>query len=157
ALTYEALYGTSGLGPHPPTAHRWPARPTWIGPAGRGKKGTTMNTKKAVAGLLLAGTLVVSTGSAAVAADAGSAPGDRRLHVRRIVRGAVKVVLDVTGGTPQELRAFLQNGGTVTGWAESRGADPAKVRDALIAAANARIDQAVANGRVPADRAAALK
>ena len=42
-------------------------------------------------------------------------------------------------------------------WAESRGADQTSVRDALIAAANARIDQAVANGRLPADRAGTLK
>jgi hypothetical protein len=121
----------------------------------------TMNTKKIVAGAALAATLVVGSAEVAAAADgptppSGQSVGHPRLR-RAILRGAVKVVLGITGGTPQELRTFLKGGGTLSQWATNHGSSPGAVSAALIQAADARVDQALANGRINDTQAARIK
>jgi hypothetical protein len=141
--------------PHPPAQADW----NWWGP-----EGCTMDTKKIVAGAALAGTLVVGTAGVAVAADTSSPPASdpsgqsvRHPRLLRAARAAGKVVLGVTGGTPQELRAFLKGGGTVAQWATNHGSTPQAVSDALVQAADARVDQALANGKIDQARADKIK
>ena len=121
-----------------------------------------MDTKKLVAGAALAGTLVVGTAGMAFAADSPTTKdpsGQSVTHprLRHAARAAGKVVLGVTGGTPQELRSYLKGGGTVAQWATDHGSSPQAVIDALVSAANARVDQAVANGKIDEARAATIK
>ena len=119
-----------------------------------------MNAKKIVAGAALAATLVAGTAGAAAAADSSTPSSSAVKHPRLrrlVVRAAVKVVLGVTGGTPQELRAFLQGGGTLAQWATNHGSSPGAVSAALIQAADARVDQALANGRINDTQAARIK
>jgi hypothetical protein len=58
---------------------------------------------------------------------------------------------------PAELRDRLRQGKTLTQVAQELGKDPAAVQGALQAALQARLDQAVAAGRVPAERVDAMK
>jgi hypothetical protein len=120
-----------------------------------------MDTKKLIAGAALAGTLVVGGAGVATAADvsvpsgvASQAVGHPRL--RNLVRAAAKVVLGVTGDTPQELRSFLQGGGTLAQWATDHNSSPQAVSDALVQAADARVDKALANGRITSAQAARI-
>ena len=123
-----------------------------------------MDTKKLVAGAALAGTLVVGTAGMAFAADSPTTDSKdpsglsvKHPRLRHAARAAGKVVLGVTGGTPQELRSYLKGGGTVAQWATDHGSSPQAVIDALVSAADARVDQAVANGRIDETRAATIK
>ena len=123
-----------------------------------------MDTKKLVAGAALAGTLVVGTAGMAFAADSPttdtkdpSGQSVQHPRLRHAARAAGKVVLGVTGGTGQELRSYLKGGGTVAQWATDHGSSPQAVIDALISAANARVDQAVANSKIDEARAATIK
>jgi hypothetical protein len=122
-----------------------------------------MDTKKLVAGAALAGTLVAGTAGMAFAADTPSTgtqdPSGQSTHprLRHAARAAGKVVLGVTGGTGEELRSYLKGGGTVAQWATDHGSSPQAVIDALVNAANARVDQAVVNGRISQARADTIK
>jgi hypothetical protein len=123
-----------------------------------------MDTKKLVAGAALAGTLVVGTAGVAAAADtstpSSSDPSSQAVkhpRLRHAARAAGKVVLGITGGTPQELRTYLRGGGTVAQWATDHGSTPQAVSDALTQAADARVDQALANGKIDSTQAANIK
>ena len=78
-------------------------------------------------------------------------------RLRHAARAAGKVVLGVTGGTPQELRSYLKGGGTVAQWATDHGSSPLAVIDALVSAADARVEQALANGKIDQARADTIK
>jgi hypothetical protein len=121
-----------------------------------------MRTRKLLAGVLVAGALVVAPATVAVAADGGGAAGApaqavRYPRLRQLVRAAAGVVVKTVGGTPQELRDYLRNGGTVAGYAADHGHTAQDAIDALVKAANARLDRAVANGKIPSDRADAVR
>jgi len=68
----------------------------------------------------------------------------------------LQAAANTIGITTDQLRQELP-GKSLSDVAKTHNADPKKVADALKAEAKSRIDQAVANGRVPADRAAQLK
>lgn len=76
-------------------------------------------------------------------------------------RGAVGVVrsaADTLGITPKELTSEVRTtGGTIASVAESMGVNPQLVIDNAIAAANAKLDEAVAAGKLDAARATELK
>lgn len=55
------------------------------------------------------------------------------------------------------LRTELEGGKSIAEVAQARGVDPQKVIDAIVAKATADIDQAVADGKIPAERAADIK
>jgi hypothetical protein len=74
-----------------------------------------------------------------------------------IRRGVVNVTLATVGGTRADLRTFLQSGKTLSDYATAQGKDPQTLVTALVNAADARIDQAVTNGKITADRAATMK
>jgi hypothetical protein len=87
-------------------------------------------------------------------------PGSQRGLGPAIVRGVVSFSLDsaakAIGITAEQLRQELP-GNSLADVARAHNVEPAKVAEALKADAAARIDQAVANGRLQADRAADLK
>jgi uncharacterized protein YidB (DUF937 family) len=61
------------------------------------------------------------------------------------------------GITPAELRTALQSGKTIAQVAKDKGVDVQKVIDALVAAASARIDQAVTAGKLTPAQATTRK
>jgi ribosomal protein S20 len=131
-----------------------------------------MKAKNLVATLAVAGVITAGTAGAAFAAD-GSTPGNGQapsgqsandrtgqghpLMRRHIVKQAMKVVADTLGVSTDELRAALKSGQSVSEYATSLGKNPQDVVTALVNAANAHIDQAVADGKIPPDKGAAIK
>jgi ribosomal protein S20 len=80
-----------------------------------------------------------------------------RRHLRRIIKGAGGVVTKTIGIDRKTLRQELRSGKTIAQIATDHNANPQDVIDALVAAADKRLDTAVANGRIPAERAAKIK
>ena len=75
---------------------------------------------------------------------------DRRTEV-------LQVVADAIGSTPDDVKAGLKAGTSIAKQAEAKGVSRQKVDDALTAALTKRIDQAVADGKLTADRATKAK
>ena len=121
--------------------------------------------KKLVAAVALAGAVTVGTAGVAVAAEGGGPSSDPSAQAgkghpflrREVRRGAVKVVTEALGVSRADLRAAVKGGQSVSEYATSLGKDPAAVAGALVDAANARIDQLVADGRIQQDRADTIK
>jgi hypothetical protein len=134
---------------------------------GQDHEGTeTMDMKKLVATVALAGAVTVGTAGAAFAADSsGSGSTDPSAQTgkghpglrREVRRAAVKVITDTLGVSREDLRAALKGGQTVSQYATSLGKDPQAVRDALVNAANTKLDQLVADGKLQQDRADTIK
>jgi len=80
-----------------------------------------------------------------------------RVHIRRLLHRAGGVVSDTIGIDRETLRQELRSGKTIAEIATDHGVQPQAVIDALVAAANKRLDAAVANGRITAERAAKIK
>jgi hypothetical protein len=124
-----------------------------------------MDTKKLVAGAALAGTLVVGTAGMAFAADSpstgtGSGAAQAQGHPglrREARRGAAKIVLAATNQTPQALRDYLKGGGTVAGFITEHGASVDDVSTSLVNAATAKINAAVASGKITQDKATKIE
>jgi uncharacterized protein YidB (DUF937 family) len=126
-----------------------------------------MDMKKLVATVALAGAITAGTAGAAFAADSGSssattdpsaqaANGHPALR-HKIRRAGGRVVADTLGVSTQDLRAALKSGQSISDYATSLGKDPQTVVDALVNAANTKIDQLVTDGKLPADRATTIK
>ena len=119
--------------------------------------------KKVVATVAVAGALTVGTAGAAFAADGssgsttgGAVAGQSARHpgIRlRVAKAAFKIVLDQLGVSKDELKAALKGGQTISQYATLLGKEQA-LSDALNQAANDRIDQAVTNGKISAERGA---
>jgi hypothetical protein len=119
--------------------------------------------KKVVATVALAGAITAGTAGAAFAADGStsntttpSAQAARR-HPglrRQIRKGGVKVIVDTVGGTRADLRAALKSGKTIREYAGDK-ADA--VVTALVSAADAKIDQLVADHTITPERGATIK
>ena len=126
-----------------------------------------MDMKKLVATVALAGAITAGTAGAAFAADSGSTTGSTdpsaqtaKGHpgIRREVRKAgAKVVADTLGVSVQDLRTALKGGQSISQYATSLGKDPQTVTDALINAVNTKVDQLVADGKLPQERADTIK
>jgi hypothetical protein len=82
---------------------------------------------------------------------------------QRIAAATRKLMLDTAANTlgmsPSDLQGELRDGLTLAEIAQQKGVDPNKLRTAMLAAANTRIDEAVKNGtlHVTQDQADALK
>ena len=76
---------------------------------------------------------------------------------RRLVKAGGKVVADTLGVSTQDLRTALKSGQSISDYATSLGKNPEDVVTALVNAADARIDKAVADGKLDATKAAELK
>ncbi|MBK9178801.1 MAG: hypothetical protein IPM45_04390 [Acidimicrobiales bacterium] len=88
----------------------------------------------------------------AVRAQAGDLPGPRGWMVR-----GVETAAGVLGLEPEQVVERLRGGETLAQIAQAQGVDPQAVIDALVAEANARVDQALAGGRITQERADTLK
>jgi hypothetical protein len=118
--------------------------------------------KKAIAttaaGVLLVGALAVNAGAAD--GDPGTAPGGESVAQGRhpVLRGAIRVAAaaaaETIGVEPSALREAVRGGQTVGEFAESQGVDPDEVEQAIADALTARIDQALAEGKISENRAA---
>ena len=123
--------------------------------------------KKLIASALLAATITGGGIAVAAASPAGAvgakepaaeaAAHPRRHHVRHALRQAVKTSAEVIGISPKELATELKAGTSIAEVAEAKGVPVSKVTDALVAKATARIDEAVAAGKVTPERAAKAK
>ena len=120
--------------------------------------------KKLVAAVTVAGVLLAG-GSAAFAAQpdgsggsgasgGGAAQQGRRGHG---VRLALQTAATTIGVSPADLVTQIRGGKTVAAVAGEHNVDPAGVVNAVVAALNQRIDQAAAQGKIDADRAAKAK
>lgn len=69
----------------------------------------------------------------------------------------LEAAADAIGITPDELRTALQDGSTIAEVAEANDVDVDAVIEALVADATAKLDEAVANGRISAERAETMK
>jgi transposase-like protein len=122
---------------------------------------TPMKThvKRGLAAVTTAGLLVSGTAGVAYAADSGSnppAPTEQRAGHRR-AGAVVGVAAKAIGIDRADLVAGVRDGKSVADIAKDHGVDAKTVEDALVAAATLRVDTAVSNGRIDADRAAAIK
>ena len=84
---------------------------------------------------------------------------DQRGHRRGLGRtgAGLDVVEDVLGLSAEEIRAGLDEGKTLADLAEEQGVSVEDLADAMAAQAIERIDQAVEDGKIDADRAADAK
>jgi len=97
---------------------------------------------------------------AAVPHSGGGSHGHGSHHAtirRRIIVGAARVAAQTIGVTPSDLADAYRAGRSVADVATANGVDPQTVVDALVAAANDRIDTAVANGKLSAEQATRLR
>ncbi|MEX0781646.1 MAG: hypothetical protein WD557_03280 [Dehalococcoidia bacterium] len=85
--------------------------------------------------------------------------GDRphRWPGHRVVRGLIGSAAEALGMEPRDLAERLRAGETVADVAAEQGVGLDTVTAAVLADANARIDQALANGRIDETQAAELK
>jgi transposase-like protein len=116
--------------------------------------------KRALATVTTAGLIVTGTAGVAYAAASGTTapaptePGAR--HHRRA--GAVAgVVAKAIGIDRAALVQGVRDGKSVADIAKEHGVEATTVEDALVAAGTKRLDTAVSNGRIDADRAAKIK
>ncbi len=124
----------------------------------------THRTKQLVAAVALAGAVTAGTAGVAVAADgdagagAGAAPAaTAEHHPRRALHRAARVIRDTLGVEHGALREAMKGGQSIAEYATSLGQDPQVVVDALLDAVTTRVDRAVANGRITAERGEEIK
>ena len=118
-------------------------------------------TKQLVATVALAGAVTAGTAGAAFAADGDTAPGvdpTSQHHPRlRVRRALVGIITDTIGVSRADLRTALKSGQSVAEVAQAHGVDPQAVIDAVVNAVNQRVDEAVQNGRITAERGETIK
>ena len=121
--------------------------------------------KKLIAALAAAALLSVGAIGTAGALEpaAGSDTGPNATatqHPLRARRVALRIAARAAAATIDvpvtELRDAVRGGQTVAAFAESKGADPDHVEQAVVDALNGAIDKAANAGRLDADRAAAF-
>ena len=78
-------------------------------------------------------------------------------RARHLAKAAIKDASGVIGITSEDLVSQLKAGQSIAQVATAHGVDPQTVIDKLVTDANARIDQAVTDGKIPADKAAEIK
>jgi uncharacterized protein YidB (DUF937 family) len=98
-----------------------------------------------------------STDKAPAAQDQGSARATRRAVRRAAIKTAAEAAATTIGVEVSDLKAAVQGGQTVGAFAESKGVSAQSVVDAVAKALDDRVDQAVTDGKVTAERAAKAK
>jgi hypothetical protein len=73
------------------------------------------------------------------------------------LRDSYATAATALGMTPQDLAAEVRGGKTLRQIAQAKNVDPAKVQQAIVDAANAQIDKAVADGKLTSERATQAK
>lgn len=93
--------------------------------------------------------------------EQGQAGSDAKGAHRGLRRAAIKTAAEAAATTigvqVSDLKDALKSGQTVAAFAESKGVSTQSVIDAVVKAIGDRIDQAVTDGKVTADRAAKAK
>lgn len=111
--------------------------------------------RTALDGLVTDGTITPAQADAVAAELAEQLPErGRRLH--RLHFG-LDVVSTTIGITEAELRDALRSGQTVADVAEAKGVSAQTVIDAMVAAINARVDEALAAGNIDEEKAGQIK
>lgn len=113
--------------------------------------------QRALDGLVADGTLTQEQADAVLEATKGEAEqgrADRKEQREARRTETLAVVAEALGTTPDEVKAGLQAGTSIAAQAEAAGVDRQVVDDALTAHLTARIDQAVADGKLTEERAA---
>jgi uncharacterized protein (DUF433 family) len=113
--------------------------------------------KKLIAAATVSGLLVTGGAGVAHAADGSAPPARTAEGPRHRVGAALGVAAEAIGIERAALVAALRDGKSVADVATAHDVEPQAVVDALVAAGNQRIDTAVTNGRIDADRAATIK
>jgi hypothetical protein len=121
--------------------------------------------KKLIATLTAAGLLTFgAAGTAFAAGDNGNgsdtpAAGQQARHgVRRgAIKAAGEAAATAIGVTTDELKAAVKGGSTIAEFAQSKDVSVDTVTQAIVASLSDKLDQAVANGKVTAERAAKVK
>lgn len=98
----------------------------------------------------------VKAKAAAVRAERPGRPG-RPGSRRYALRGTIEVSAKAIGVSTDDLKAALEDGTSIADVATSKNVDPQTVIDALVQASTTRIDAAVKDGKLTAERATALK
>lgn len=80
-----------------------------------------------------------------------------REHRREVRRQVAQLTADTIGISREQLRQELASGKSIAQVATDNGVDPSVVAEALVTDANARLDQAVADGKVDEERAAKVE
>ena len=75
----------------------------------------------------------------------------------RVVQGMVKVSADTIGVSVDDLKTAVQSGQSVADVANAHGVNPSDVVTAIVNAGNAKLDQAVTDGKLTQDQADKLK
>lgn len=117
----------------------------------------------ALAGLVSDGTLTQDQADAVAQTLAAEAPFGHHgpgmhgpgVHGRGVhaLGMALDTAAETLGMTTRELRQALRDGQTLADVAEAQGVETATLVDALVDAAQERLDEAVADGRIPQERA----
>jgi len=120
-------------------------------------------TKQLVATVALAGAVTAGTAGVAFAGDSTSTTSQDtsaqqvRHPFLRARRALVGLVANTIGITRAELRDGLKSGQTVADLAGDHNLDVKTVVDAVVAKVDQRVDQAVQNGRITAERGETIK
>jgi uncharacterized protein (DUF433 family) len=120
--------------------------------------GRAASVKSALDGLVQNKTITQDQENAVIQALKGALAGKGQGRLRtRVVGGMVKVAANKIGVQPKDLLQARRNGQSVADVATAHQVNPSDVVKAIVDAANQRIDQAVANGRLSQDKANTLK
>ena len=84
-------------------------------------------------------------------------PGGPGHHRQHVMINSIDDAATALGISRLELREALESGKSIAQIAEEKGVDLAKVKAAMVADATARIDAAVADGKLTAEQAATMK
>lgn len=96
----------------------------------------------------------------AAAQDGGAAQeqgSGQHQRAHRLIRGVVTTAADTIGIEKRDLVSALRDGQSIAQVAEANGVDPQAVVDALVAKGNAKVDEALAEGKIDEARAATAK
>lgn len=85
------------------------------------------------------------------------AQGNRQAMRRHLAKAVVKDASETIGISTGDLVSSLRQGQSIAQVAEAHGVDPQAVIDSLVAKASTRIDQAVSEGKISAEKGAELK
>ena len=119
--------------------------------------GRAAAAKSALDGLVQNGTINQDQENAVIQALTGALAGHGHGLRERVVGGMLKVAADKIGVQPKDLVQARRNGQSIADVANAHQVNPNDVVNAIVAAVDQRIDQAVANGRLPQDKANDLK
>ena len=84
-------------------------------------------------------------------------PGSGSQMLQRLAGMELNVAATAIGIAPDVVRRVVNNGRSIAALAADAGVSSDRVVDAVVRDANAKVDQAVADGRIAADRASMLR